>query len=228
MTARELLERLLETFRAGIPEAEFAGAYGPHPAPRRRDRPLVTGQVEQEVLGGGWSAKLRFTLYLPGSFGPGEGLNIAGKMAEAVQGEEQFTEAVLGPALPEKALGGLCMDCVLCFAQDTGGGSGGKGSWPVTLNGAGFRVSGWKETLGGRETLLTATGEDEPFYRLCQPEYTVELQGLGRELAELEGFTLRLGESPWLYTGCVWKSFTAGGTGVLRASGRVRITEEAE
>ena len=80
--------------------------------------------------------------------------------------------------------------------------------------------------MGGRETVLTATGEREPFYRGFLPEYTVELQGLDRELALLEGFTLRLGTSPWMYTGCQWKSFTAAGTGVLTAAGRVKAEEE--
>ncbi len=224
MTARELLGSLLDTFREGIPGAVFQEAYSPEPASRRREKPLITGQVEEEVLGAGWEARLGFALYLPGSVRPGEGLEIAGKMVEAAQREPLFAEAVLGPAQPEKALGGLKMICSLRFAQGNGGSGG--GSCPVTLNGTACRVSGWKETLGGRETVLTATGEREPFYRGFLPEFTVELQGLDRELALLEGFTLRLGASPWMYTGCQWKSFTAAGTGVLSAAGRVKAEEE--
>lgn len=230
MTASEMLEKLLAAFRTGIPEADFAGAYGPEPASRRRDRPLVTGRVERETLGAGWSAEIKFTLYLPGSARPEAGLAIAGKMVGAAREEALFSEAVLGPAGPEKALGGLSMSCSLRFAQGGGGagGSGGGGSYSVTVNGTACRVSGWKETLGGKETALTATGEREPFYRLRQPEYTVELRGVGEELAKLDGFTLRLGTSPWIYTGCQWKSFSAGGTGVLTAGERTEAAEEGE
>lgn len=227
MTARELLSGLLAAFRQGIPEARFVEAYSPDPASRRRDKPVVAGQVEEEVLGGGWEAKLGFALYLPGSAGPGDGLAIAGKMTAIAQEQALFRQAVLGPAQPEKALGGLRMSCTLRFAQGEGGSGGGE-SYPVTVNGTACRASGWKEALGGKETMLTATGEREPFYRLRQPEYTVELRGIGQELARLENFTLRLGESPWTYTGCQWKSFTAGGTGVLTAGGRVKTEEEGE
>lgn len=225
MTAYELLTALLKELPQAVPGVDFQEAYGPSPAPRRRERPLVAGQVETESLAGeDWSAALGFTVYLPGGEKPGRALEIARAVAgAAAKSQPLLTQAQTGAVAQEKALGGLTLGCSLYFSTGSGNASGGKARYQVHINGQEYTVTGWKETVGGSGKAYTAIGEEEPFYRRRNQEYTLELQGLRPGLAGVEGFTLRLGDGPWLYSGCRWKSMTAAGTATAVAGVRTKV-----
>lgn len=227
MTAHELLTALLGELPKAVAGADFQEAYSPSPAPRRRERPLVTGQVEKECRAGdAWSAALGFTVYLPGGEAPGRALELAQAIARAAEeGQPLFTQAQTGPVAAEKALGGLAVKCTLFFAAGDGGASPGKARYSVAINGQRYTVAGWKEAVDSTETVYTAIGEDVPFYRRQRWAYTVELQGLAPGLAGLDGFTLRLGDGPWLYSGCRWKTMTAAGTATAAAKVRTKADD---
>lgn len=230
MTAHELLTALLKALPKAVAGVDFQEAYSPYAAPRRRERPLVTGRVEKESLAGeDWSAALGFTVYLPGGEAPGRGLEIVRAMAGAVkESQPLLVQVQTGPPGPEKALGGLAVSCVFHFAAGNGGASAGKARYRVSVNGQEYTAAGWKESVGGRETAYTAIGETQPFYRKQDQEFTIELQGLSAGLAGLEDFTLKLGEGPWIYSGCRWKSMTAAGTGVAVAQSREKAQDSGK
>ena len=224
--AREILLGLLGAFREAMPGAEFREALDARESFRPAGRVWVLGSVQKESeQGDQWSAKLAFTVYGPGGDGVREVLD--GMIRTAKDSQPLLSGVESGPGA--KGAGAVAAGCVLSFFKPgSAGGSGGtKVTYPVEIDGAEYTVTGWKAAGGAFEGGLTAIGESEPFYYRSGGEFTVELQGLSLERPEeLEGFTLRLGDQRVMYTGCRWKSLSAGGSGVLAAGGRIALEGE--
>ena len=228
MTAYEALTALLEAFQEALPEVEFREALGPGEASRLIVRPTVTGEVSKETAeGDSWSAKLAFVLYLPRESRPAAAEGILNAMGQCARESQPLLAGIQRGALAvDKPTGSTAVGWTLSLAEPGGGSggsqSGGKAKYQVYINGEAHTVTGWKASDSESGGSLTAIGEDAPFVRRTTRGYTVELQGLDLAgLEALENFSLRLGGQSRTYTGCRWKSLSAGGTGVLTAAERL-------
>lgn len=227
--AHEILTELLGEFKAALPEVDFREAFSMKEASRMAARVCVTGAVAKEsTQGDEWSAKLAFNVYLPRGTEPGGAESVLGAMAECVRNSQPLLAGIeRGAPAVDKSTGSVAVGCVFSFAKPGSSGSSGssggkKVTYPVEVDGKECTVTGWKVSVSTSGSGLTAVGEDEPFYYKSRREYTVELQGLSVECPEeLSGFTVRLGDQKVLYTGCRWKSISAGGNCVAVAGERV-------
>ena len=227
-TAQEILSGLMESFREKLPEVEFRETIGARDIMRPASRTWVTGAVAKEsTQGDEWSARLAFQIYLPRSAASGGAERVLGAMAECAGEQPLLAGIERGAAAADKTTGAVAVGCVFSFYKPgagTGGSGGKKATYPVELNGMACTVTGWKVSESTSGSGLTAIGESVPFYYNSRQEFTLELQGLSLESPEtLSGFTVRLGEQKVLYTGCRWKSISAGGSCVAAAGER---TEE--
>lgn len=224
-TASEILAELIAAFGTAMPGVDFREAQGE--AFRPQGRICAAGTVSKEVTQGDqWSAKLAFTVYVPRGGGSAE--EVLDKMALcAKESQPLLTGVERGTTALDRGSGSAAVGCVFSFAKPgSSGGSSGSGSggsvYPVEINGTACTVKGWKVTSGTSGGGLTAIGEDAPFYYYKGGrEFTIELQGLDMAAPEeLESFTLRLGEQKATYTGCRWKSLSAGGNCTAAAGDR--------
>lgn len=215
-TASDILAELLAAFKAAMPGVDFREA--PGEAFRLQGRICVTGTVSKEsTQGDQWSAKLAFTVYVPRGGGSAE--EVLEKMALCARESQPMLAGVeRGTLAADRNSGSAAVGCVFSFAKPGGGGS----AYPVKLNGKACTVKGWKVVNGSSGGGLTAIGEDLPFFYKGGREFSIELQGLDMEdPEELDGFTLKLGEQKATYTGCRWKSVSAGGNCIAAAGERV-------
>lgn len=228
--AHEILTGLMESFREKLPGVEFRETIGARETMRPVSRAWVTGTVAREsTQGDEWSAKLAFQIFLPRNAIPGGAEGVLDAMAGCAEEQPLLLGVERGAAAADKTTGAVAVSCVFSFYKPgTSGGSGSSGgkkvTYPVELDGMACTVTGWKVSESASGSGLTAIGESVPFYYNSRREFTIELQGLSMKGPEkLNGFTLRLGEQKVLYTGCRWKSISAGGSCVAAAGER---TEE--
>lgn len=221
-TAYGILTELISSFRENIPGVDFGEALSVQNAVGPHRRAWVTGTVAKEsTQGGDWSARLAFQAYLPRGTGDVEAL--LGAMAECAKGQPLLTGMERGGAAADKGTGLVAVGCVFTFANPGGSGSSGgkKTTYPAEVGGKACTVTGWKVTEGSPAGGITAIGESAPFYYRNRGEFSIELQGLSLSGPEkLADFTIRLGEQDITYTGCKWKSLSAGGNCTACAAGR--------
>lgn len=222
-TAHEILTGLMASFRERMPGVEFRETFGVGEVLRSPARACVAGTVAKEnTQGDAWSAKLAFQIFLPRNTVPGGAEQVLVDMADCARETQPLLKSMeRGPAAVDKTTGWVAVGCAFHFAKpgSEGESSGSKKTaYPVELDGNPYTVTGWKAANSVSGSGLTAIGESVPFYYKSSREFTVELQGLDMEHPELlDGFTLRLGDQNRLYTGCRWKSISAGGNAVLSA-----------
>ena len=220
MKSHELLNELLSLFEHNIPSADFFRAYQAGKGSRRPERPVVTGEVDGEVIKpGSEELKLRFRIYLPEE----NGLNTAEEIFAAIcklcgESYPGFSAISRGAAERDKTTGLLSVVCTLSFLTQGSGGSGGSGGTGTTygckviLGGKEYTASGVKTSMSSSGKNLISIGETEPFAVAGEEtEYTVELQGIETAgLDRLAGFTAEIGEGSnrMKYQNCRWKQLS--------------------
>lgn len=215
MTAQEQLQALLECFRENVPEAEFIGGWAAGIGTRFLRRPVVTGEIDSEtVKPGSNEVKFRFCIYLSPDRDAGEGEALFEQMCQAA-GERfpGFSAISRGAVARDKLTGAAMIACSVSFVSQAGGGQSGGGTTApisVSLGGRTVTATGVKTSFGGAKD-LTEIGEEEPFFTVWEPEYTVELEGVDVSgLDRLAVFTavIGAGENAAEYERCRWKSLS--------------------
>lgn len=214
MDWNERLEQLLTLFRENISGADFTRAYSVGQGSRAPVRPVVTGEVEQEVFKAeSEEVRYRFRIYLPESSGGEEAQELFAAMCSLAGSHfPGFSAISRGAADRDRTTGLLVVSCTLSFLfREDGSGSVEGGGRRAVLGGKEYTVSGIKTTISRSGKELTAIGETVPFALLDEvTEYTVELEGLDvTGLENITGFTAALGNGPdAVYLGCRWKSLS--------------------
>lgn len=214
MRSSEWLEEILALFQEKIPEADFYRAHREKPGSRTLSRPVVTGEVDSEIVKpASEETRLRFRIYLPEKQGLETAESIFAAMCK-LAGEKYsgFSAISRGAAERDKVTGLLAVNCSLSFLTQGAAGSPGDGSCKVLLGGREYQISGSKTTVSRSAKNLVSIGETEPFASLnAELEYTVELEGIDTAgLDKLASFTAELGTGgeKSVYQGCRWKQIS--------------------
>ena len=214
MITAELLSALLALFGGHLSGVDFLPAWDAQPGSRHLDRPLVTGEVDSEVVKpASKEVRLRFRIYLPAGQTARTGQEIFAEMCR-LAGEHYpgFSAIARGGADRDKTTGHLVIPCTLTFLTDreSGGSAPGEGL-KVTLGGREYTADSAKVTMEFSGKELTSVWEADPFAVLDPAvRYVVELNGIAPEgLEKMAGFTAVIGEEPGtIYKNCRWKSMS--------------------
>lgn len=228
MTAAQWLAQLLALFGESVSEAEFRTGYRPAAAPRLPERPVVTGEVDSEVLQpGSREIRLKFRIFLPPDQGPDAAEEIFSAMcALAAEQYPGFSAIARSAAARDSVTGLLEVPCTLSFlsADSSGGSDAPTGGRTVTLGGRELTATGIRIAFAPKGTDLVSIGEETPFARAGElTEYTVELEGIETlGLDRLAAFTAVLGDA--VYENCRWKSLSLTGGKASFVSSRRTLT----
>lgn len=215
MTTAELLSALLALFNQHLSGVDFLPAWEARPGSRHLDRPLVTGEVDSEMVKpASKEVRFRFRIYLTAGETARAGQEIFAEMCR-LAGEHYpgFSAIARGGADRDKTTGHLVIPCTLTFltSEESGGSTPGEGV-KVTLGGRAYTADSAKVSMEFSGKELISVGEVNPFAVLDPAvRYMVELSGIAPEgLEKMAGFTAVIGGEPGTtYKNCRWKSMSA-------------------
>ena len=214
MTANEMLDELLSLFSQEISGVTFRRAFSGQQGARLPERPVVTGEVENETVKSASSeTRLCFRIFLPSGFEAHKAEEIFEQMC-TVCGPRYPTFSAIsrGPAKRDSVTGLLEVACALTLLSSSGGGGGAQDGFTVLLGGKEYRAGGVSTTMKSSGDSLVAIGETEAFaVRGERTEYTVELTDIETDgLSKLATFTAVIGAAPRevTYRGCRWKTIS--------------------